>query len=396
MIPENLQDKFYELLGVPPWDEKILKQCYFDSFTETRKFIQSHPGYSIYSELNSIRLSLDIFLNAVTDLIASINQFKGELNKPSFWNRPNRQFAEELDLSIQRGIASSVMCAMALVDHARRFDKHYSIPGYQDKVTQYFINSPDHIFLKDFRNYSIHAKITKTNWNRTHNSEGEKTSFLVYKDELLEFKDWKSTSRQYIEDRPQGINIEQLFTDYSKQVLEFHNWMRSAVLESYSESISSYIHYQRFIDGLSIKSYWALLLSQFAIPKHLDPYLYLDKYLTKLEIEKVLSLPHRSQEQVDYIIDIVDEYDVCDNHLQDLVYECFGVQKISSVATGIRDRPEATTLVIKQLTCKLGHLTPALTAQVSNLPVEELASLGEALLDFQSIADLEGWFEQNR
>lgn len=29
MIPENLQDKFYELLGVPPWDEKILKQCYF-------------------------------------------------------------------------------------------------------------------------------------------------------------------------------------------------------------------------------------------------------------------------------------------------------------------------------------------------------------------------------
>ena len=163
MIPENLQDKFYELLGVPPWDEKILKQCYFDSFTETRKFIQSHPGYSIYSELNSIRLSLDIFLNAVTDLIASINQFKGELNKPSFWNRPNRQFAEELDLSIQRGIASSVMCAMALVDHARRFDKHYSIPGYQDKVTQYFINSPDHIFLKDFRNYSIHAKITKAN-----------------------------------------------------------------------------------------------------------------------------------------------------------------------------------------------------------------------------------------
>jgi hypothetical protein len=54
-----------------------------------------------------------------------------------------------------------VMCAMALVDHSRRFEKHYSIPGYQDKVTQYFINSPDHIFLKDFRNYSIHAKITQ-------------------------------------------------------------------------------------------------------------------------------------------------------------------------------------------------------------------------------------------
>jgi predicted transposase/invertase (TIGR01784 family) len=37
-----------------------------------------------------------------------------------------------------------------------------------------------------------------------------------------------------------------------------------------------------------------------------------------------------------------------------------------------------------------------LTAQVRNLPVENVEALGEALLDFQSIADLESWFGIDR
>jgi predicted transposase/invertase (TIGR01784 family) len=56
---------------------------------------------------------------------------------------------------------------------------------------------------------------------------------------------------------------------------------------------------------------------------------------------------------------------------------------------------EAATLVIKLLTRKLGDLVMPFTSQVSDLPVESIEALGEALLDFQSIADLERWFEQN-
>ena len=59
-------------------------------------------------------------------------------------------------------------------------------------------------------------------------------------------------------------------------------------------------------------------------------------------------------------------------------------------------REEAVALVLKQLTRKLGNLAPAFTSQVRDLPVEEVESLGEALLDFQSIADLESWFGIDR
>ena len=49
------------------------------------------------------------------------------------------------------------------------------------------------------------------------------------------------------------------------------------------------------------------------------------------------------------------------------------------------------SLVLKQLQRKLGSLSPELTTKVSALSLEELEALGEALLDFTRISDLETW-----
>jgi heme oxygenase len=48
-------------------------------------------------------------------------------------------------------------------------------------------------------------------------------------------------------------------------------------------------------------------------------------------------------------------------------------------------------LVLKLLTRKLGNLSPELIARVSGLSLERLEALGEALLDFQGVGDLEQW-----
>ncbi|WP_219884711.1 DUF4351 domain-containing protein [Merismopedia glauca] len=52
---------------------------------------------------------------------------------------------------------------------------------------------------------------------------------------------------------------------------------------------------------------------------------------------------------------------------------------------------EGRELVLKQLTRKLGSLSPELQERVSGLGIEPLESLGEALLDFESVQDLENW-----
>ena len=52
---------------------------------------------------------------------------------------------------------------------------------------------------------------------------------------------------------------------------------------------------------------------------------------------------------------------------------------------------EARILIIRKLTRKLGSISPELLAQIEDLPLERVESLGEDLLDFTSIANLEQW-----
>ena len=48
-------------------------------------------------------------------------------------------------------------------------------------------------------------------------------------------------------------------------------------------------------------------------------------------------------------------------------------------------------LILKQLTWKLGNLSPEVSAKVSALSLERLETLGEAMFDFTNVADLESW-----
>lgn len=51
-------------------------------------------------------------------------------------------------------------------------------------------------------------------------------------------------------------------------------------------------------------------------------------------------------------------------------------------------------LVLRQLNRRLGILEPSLEQHVSELPLEQLEALGEALLDFTEISDLVNWLNQ--
>jgi hypothetical protein len=57
-------------------------------------------------------------------------------------------------------------------------------------------------------------------------------------------------------------------------------------------------------------------------------------------------------------------------------------------------RQREVALLLRQLRRRLGPLAPAQETRIQALPVTELENLGEALLDFQTIADLTAWLEQ--
>ena len=57
---------------------------------------------------------------------------------------------------------------------------------------------------------------------------------------------------------------------------------------------------------------------------------------------------------------------------------------------------EGMKLIIRQLNRRIGEISPLLIAQVQKLPIEQIESLGEALLDFNKLDDLETWLNQNQ
>jgi predicted transposase YdaD len=54
---------------------------------------------------------------------------------------------------------------------------------------------------------------------------------------------------------------------------------------------------------------------------------------------------------------------------------------------------EGQSLVLKQLTRKLGSISPEVRSRVNSLTIDRLESLGEDLLDFTQISDLLAWLD---
>ena len=55
---------------------------------------------------------------------------------------------------------------------------------------------------------------------------------------------------------------------------------------------------------------------------------------------------------------------------------------------------EARSLILRQLTRRVGNLSSENRSQVESLSLERLEFLGEALLDFSSSTDLEQWLRE--
>ena len=56
---------------------------------------------------------------------------------------------------------------------------------------------------------------------------------------------------------------------------------------------------------------------------------------------------------------------------------------------------EAQSLILRQLTRRIGDVSPESRSQIQSLSLDQLETLGEALLDFTESADLVNWLQEN-
>lgn len=311
-------------LGPLPWSEELLRKAYFSSFTSARKAIEEHPGFTAHQALCSLGLSLDIFLDSVSELLKSIETFRKEAQSREFWNRPARNRFKSRELAIRRDMVAAATNAMALVDHSRRMQKKSSLADYKKKLDEVF-DAEEHRFVQSLRICVGHIRMIEADWQVSHSVTERRTQFLLRQGTLLQWDGWDKEAKTFIDRHPDGIDIEELFKSYRDRVERFHVWFHNEVAQVSEPELSEYRKYERVLARFGLKAQWNLILEQVIISGRLDPFTYLDQYLAQAELDEVLALPMRSRVQVDRIIKILDEYEACDEELRGKVYRAFKV-----------------------------------------------------------------------
>lgn len=310
-------------LGPLPWSEEILQQAYFQNFTDAQKALQEHPGFTAHRDLCALRQSLDIFFDSTSELFRSIDIFRKEAQSSGFWTRPAQDRFKERELSVRRSMFAAATSALALVDHSRRVKGKSAITNerYLSKLDETF-DECENRFVQSLRVCVSHIRMIEADWQVNYSTPRKQTLFLLRRDVLLQWDGWDKQARAFINRHLNGIDVEKLFNNYRTRVKKFHEWFHTEVARVSEPQLSEYQEYERMLKRLGIRALWNFILDQ-VVKGRLDLFTYLDRYLTKTELDEVLALPRKSKVQIDRIIEILDEYGACDKDLRDKIYKAF-------------------------------------------------------------------------
>jgi len=299
-----------------PWSRETIEKAYFNSFARTREVVEETEGGRLWRSLSDLQDTLWIFQQSVTELLDEISIFSDRSTGSAFWDEVNSDLAESHKRAVKRCIFSCTSSLMALVDHARKFNKTYPVEGFAAKILERFPSTGPHAFLHRLRNYNLHWRVAEANWNISVDFVRgvREARFVMPKRELLSWDGWNADSRCYIESSPDPIDVRKVFFDYREAVHKFYSWHWGEVLSQHSETCRPYFEYKRIITGIRKRILWNSLLTNPS--ENFCTYSHLARHLPKQQVERLLALDGQSEAQVDALIEILELQEFFDASLR--------------------------------------------------------------------------------
>ncbi|EPM0512337.1 hypothetical protein R4370_006691, partial [Pseudomonas putida] len=305
-----------------PWTAHHIQSAIMSNFQAARTSIDQTDGGKLWRGTKELDDTVWIFQASAAEVIEEIGSFGEKSKELGFWEKTNRKTAEDFVREVKRKLFYATSSVMALVEVARVFNKKWGVEGYGDGVKAHFSTLGLHEFLQDLRNYNAHWRIAEANWRIDYDFQGGRVArFVVDRGELLAWGNWKAGAKRFIEDGGTEIDIGAAFDTYRKQVKSFYEWHKGQVLEAKAPLLRTYLEYKRIHDGLNQQMKWNAILGH--VPDSLNPYQYLSRYLSTAQMEKVLAFEHRSEAQIDALIDVLDMRDFCNAQLRAKVQKLF-------------------------------------------------------------------------
>lgn len=306
-----------------PWTLQDIKNATMQNFRDVQPSIDQTEGGKIWNSLKELDDTVWIFSTSAAELIDEICVFGERSKATDFWETTNEKNAELYVREVKRKLYYCTSAVMTLVDIARNFSKRWPVDGLQDKRIEIFSTPGLHEFLQGLRNFSTHWRIAQASWQIDYDLQTRVRTahFIIGKEKLLAWEGWAAKAKEYIHQSGDRIDLLKTLTQYKKNVQQYYSWHKGAVLDQHASSLQRFFEYKRMHAGLLQYMKWNMILSH--ATSNLNPYQYLAQHLTNSQIELVLSHQHRSEQQVDALIKLIDLHEICDENMKSKLMKVF-------------------------------------------------------------------------
>ncbi|NPE56560.1 hypothetical protein HLB25_14315 [Dickeya dadantii] len=308
-----------------PWTRQHIQMAIMSDFRTVQKSIDQTEGGQLWRSIKDLDDAIWVFTKSTSELLDKINEFGEKSKDIEFWHKTTEKNSEEYVREVKRQLYYCTSSLMTVVDISRALNKKWSLEDLVEQRNKFFSTPGLHDFLQKLRNFSSHWRIAQANWViKSDFKNGTRFAcFVVSKEELLEWGDWGSKAKKYIEEKEDSIDLYEVFTQYKKHAQQYYSWHKGALIDVYSSILQPFFEYKKIHEGLNNKIMWNMILSNFR--PEMNPYQYLARYLSNNQIELILSYEHRSEQQVNALIRMLDMEDFCDTQLRAKAMRVFGV-----------------------------------------------------------------------
>lgn len=308
-----------------PWPAELVHRISFTMNDDFEEIMTHHPGHKIFNTHESIKFFLELFDDTYKELEKAIQHYHVSYKDPDFFSRRGRDKHDRAIFDLNRCIFNFTSAGDALRNLCMKQEKHYTPEGYEEHKRNYFSENKLHQFMQKLRAALHHEHFVKAGPSITYAaSESHETKLYLDCRQLLRLEkiQEKDIVFKYVEDSGVRIDVQEVFKRYLVIVKDFYKWLLNQM-----DMSSKFVDYRRCVlerkNTLRRQSF-KLFIDQW-IKSGIDPYEHLDKYLNDDEIAHVKTLPHRSPEQVDKIIEFADKEGACNDELRKKIYELFEI-----------------------------------------------------------------------
>lgn len=306
-----------------PWPHDLVDCICMMMDDDFEDVLMHHPGHALSDAHDSVVFCLKLFNAACKELDSAIMQYQSSCNDPDFFSYRRNAEHDHAIFVLNRCVYHVASAADALRNFSMKQAKHFIPENYEKYKKACFEQNNLHHFIQKLRGALHHEHFVmaspRVTWGGNHTHE--MTLYLDTRKLLrLEKIREKRGAREYVEGSGARIDVQEAFRRYAIIVNEFHNWLLGEM-----DTSPEFTDYRRCLlerKRRSKRMTYSIFLREW-IAKGIDPYAYLDKYLDGSQIALVKKLPHRSREQVDKIISLIDKDGACNDEIRTQAYELF-------------------------------------------------------------------------